>query len=80
MLFRSDGADIVYHVLASGVAELRGSKGALVKGEDIFPFRPTTGSEANRVLHTHVKRLGEECDELATELRELRERLSGKEK
>ena len=49
----------------------------------IFPFRPTTGSEANRVLHTHVKRLGEECDELATEVREvreLRERLSGKEK
>lgn len=39
--FTPDGSDIVYHVLASGVSELRGSKGALVKGEDIFPFRPT---------------------------------------
>ena len=58
--FTPDGADIVYHVLANGVSELRGSKGALVKGEDIFPFRPTwlPGGDLVYAADGKIKRRG----------------------
>lgn len=58
--FTPDGSDIVYHVLASGAAELRGSKGALVKGEDIFPFRPTwlPGGDLVYAADGKIKRRG----------------------
>ncbi|MBR7619750.1 PD40 domain-containing protein [Phenylobacterium sp. 20VBR1] len=58
--FTPDGADIVYHVLANGVSELRGSKGALVRGEDIFPFRPTwlPGGDLVYAADGKIKRRG----------------------
>ncbi|MBP6545707.1 MAG: PD40 domain-containing protein [Phenylobacterium sp.] len=58
--FTPDGSDIVYHVLASGTAELRGSKGALVTGEDIFPFRPTwlPGGDLVYAADGKIKRRG----------------------
>ncbi|MDO8799499.1 amidohydrolase family protein [Phenylobacterium sp.] len=58
--FTPDGSDIVYHVLASGAAELRGSKGALVTGEDIFPFRPTwlPGGDLVYAADGKIKRRG----------------------
>ena len=58
--FTPDGSDIVYHVLANGVSELRGSKGALVKGEDIFPFRPTwlPGGDLIYAADGKIKRRG----------------------
>ena len=37
--FTPDGKDVVYWAIDKGRAELRGSKGAIVAGEDIFPFR-----------------------------------------
>lgn len=39
--FTPDGKDIVHAVIADGKAELRGAGGALVTGEDVFPFRAT---------------------------------------
>jgi Tol biopolymer transport system component len=38
--FTPDGKGVVYAVVEKGRAELRGPKGALVTGEDVFPFRP----------------------------------------
>lgn len=37
--FTPDGKDIVFAVIDKGRAELRGPQGALVTGEDVFPFR-----------------------------------------
>jgi len=39
--FTPDGQDIAYAVIENGTAELRSAAGALVTGEDVFPFRPT---------------------------------------
>ncbi len=38
--FTPDGKGIVYHLLSNGRSELVGPGGPLVKGEDVFPFRP----------------------------------------
>jgi Tol biopolymer transport system component len=38
--FMPDGQGIAYAVIDKGRAELRGPKGVLISGEDIFPFRP----------------------------------------
>ncbi|WP_421931620.1 amidohydrolase family protein [Phenylobacterium sp.] len=58
--FTPDGKDIVYHVIESGVSELRGAGGALVKGEDIFPFRPTwlPGGDLVYAADGKIKRRG----------------------
>ena len=39
--FTPDGRDIAYVAIENGAAELRAGAGFLVKGEDVFPFRPT---------------------------------------
>ena len=39
--FTPDGKDIAYVVIENGTAEMRASSGPLVRGEDVFPFRPT---------------------------------------
>ncbi|MDB5475783.1 MAG: amidohydrolase [Phenylobacterium sp.] len=38
--FTPDGRHLVYSVIDHGRAELRGPAGALVTGQDVFPFRP----------------------------------------
>ena len=38
--FTPDGKAIVYAVVEKGIAELRGPRGALMTGEDVFSFRP----------------------------------------
>ncbi|EJL36285.1 amidohydrolase, imidazolonepropionase [Caulobacter sp. AP07] len=37
--FTPDGGDVVYTAIEDGKAELRNAAGALVRGEDVFPFR-----------------------------------------
>ena len=38
--FTPDGKDVVYPVLENGRTEMRGPGGAIVKDQDVFPFRP----------------------------------------
>ena len=39
--FTPDGQDIAFVVIDNGKAELRSSQATLVRGQDVFPFRPT---------------------------------------
>lgn len=47
--FTPDGGDIAFAVVDGDAAELRTSRGVLVAGEDVFPFRPTWAPDGSLV-------------------------------
>jgi Tol biopolymer transport system component len=58
--FTPDGKDIAYAVIENGTAQLRSGAGVLVKGQDVFPFRPTwlPGGDLVYAADGKIRRLG----------------------
>lgn len=58
--FIPDGKDIAYAVIENGTAQIRSGAGVLVKGEDVFPFRPTwlPGGDLIYAADGKIRRLG----------------------
>lgn len=49
-VFAPDGTGIVYAVVGNGVAELHGPRGPIVRGRDVFPFRPSWAPDGSMIF------------------------------